>query len=111
VSEVPALACPKCRGPLEYQVTIEMLGTGVGKIDTGYCPGCSRLFEYVRETRTYYDNTQWPPLCRACRQPVTYASLWLDHEQNEHLVYECREHRAEQWTLTRTSQHWSRNSM
>jgi hypothetical protein len=108
--EVPSLTCPRCRGALEYQVTVEMLDTPVGKIDTGYCASCSRLFEYVRETRTYYDTTQWPPVCRQCRQPVAYTSLWLDEEQKEHLVYECREHPREQWTLIRGNDHWSRRS-
>lgn len=106
---LPALVCPRCRGALEYQVTIEMLDTPVGKIDTAYCPACAWLFEYVRETRTYYDSTQWPPLCRTCRQPVSYVSLWVA-EDREELIYECRDHPMEQWILVRSNSRWSRRT-
>ena len=71
----PALKCPHCRGVLEYQVTIEMLDPPIGKIDTGYCAACARLFECVRQTNTYYESTAWPPLCRECRQPVAFAGV------------------------------------
>jgi len=64
----PVLKCPNCRGALEYHVTIEMLDPPIGKIDTGYCGPCGRLFECVRQTGTYYQSTAWPPLCRECRQ-------------------------------------------
>jgi hypothetical protein len=106
--DLPSLACPKCRTALEYHATIEMLKPPVGKIDTGYCVACRRMFERIRETDTYYDSTLWPPLCRQCRQPVAFASLWSNEEQVELLRYECRDHPAEQWTLTRGTDHWSR---
>jgi hypothetical protein len=108
-SDVPTLICPKCRSALEYHVTIEMLKPAIGRIDTGYCATCGRLFECVRQTSTYYDSTLWPPLCRLCRQPVAFVSLWADEDQKELLRYECREHPTEQWTLTRGTDHWHRS--
>jgi hypothetical protein len=110
MAELPTLACPKCRGALEYHATIELVNTPIGKIDTGYCHACARLFERVRETNKYYDSTAWPPLCRSCRQPVTFTSLWADADQHEQLLYECRDHPAEQWMLTRGNNWWKRIS-
>lgn len=106
--ELPQIVCPKCRGALEYHATIEMIDPPIGKIDTGYCPACARMFERIRETNTFYDSTLWPPLCRQCRQPVVFASLWSDEDQKEVLRYECREHPAERWALSRGTDHWSR---
>ena len=106
--ELPSLICPKCRGALEYHVTIDMVDPPIGKVDTGYCPACRRLFERVRESNTFYDSTLWPPLCRKCRQPVAFVSLWLGEDQKELLMYECREHPTEQWMLARGTDHWQR---
>src|SRR5205085_4489088 len=94
----PALKCPNCGGALEYHVTIEMLDPPIGKIDTGYCLPCARLFERVRETQTFYQSTLWPPLCRMCRQPVAFAGLAQD--EPDAVRYECREHPGEQWMWT-----------
>jgi hypothetical protein len=102
----PVLTCPNCGGALEYQVTIEMLDPPIGKIDTGYCRSCVRLFECVRQTNTYYPSTAWPPLCRECRQPVSFAGTTGD--DTDVARYECREHAAEKWTWTRSSDRWMR---
>jgi hypothetical protein len=109
MSEVPALICPRCRGALEYQVTVEMLKPAIGKIDTGYCRACRRLFECVRQTNTFYDSTLWPPLCRVCRQPVAFASVSTDDAGRETLRYVCRDHPGEQWTLVCSDDHWFRH--
>jgi hypothetical protein len=101
----PELKCPNCHGALEYQVTIEMLDPPIGKIDTGYCGPCARLFECVRQTGTYYQSTAWPPLCRDCRQPVTFAGVAGTEDGAR---YECRDHAREQWTWTRSSDRWTR---
>jgi hypothetical protein len=106
--ERPSLACPRCRGPLEYHATIEMIDPPIGRIDTGYCAACRTLFECVRQTNTFYDSTLWPPLCRVCRQPVAFTSLWSGEDGKESLRYECRDHPSEQWVLTRGTDHWSR---
>ena len=108
--DIPSLHCPRCRGALEYHVTIEMLDPPVGKIDTGYCPACKLLFERVRQANAFFDTTRWPPLCRTCRQPVAFVSLWLGEDQQEVLRYACREHASEQWALTRTTDHWTRTT-
>jgi hypothetical protein len=114
MSILPSLTCPRCRAALEYHVTIEMLSPAIGKLDTGYCVACARLFECIRETGTYYDSTLWPPVCRRCRQPVAYvrvdtAGLEVAATRDvERLVYECREHSDEQWTLTRGTDRWTR---
>ena len=105
----PALKCPDCRGALEYQVTIEMLDPPIGKIDTGYCAACARLFECVRQTNTYYPSTAWPPLCRECRQPVAFAGVAEGNPEGEHIArYQCREHPHEEWTCTQGTDHWTR---
>jgi hypothetical protein len=101
----PVLKCPNCRGALEYHVTIEMLDPPIGKIDTGYCGPCGRLFECVRQTDTYYQSTAWPPLCRECRQPVAFAGVAGNSDVAR---YECREHAREQWTWTRGDDRWTR---
>jgi len=108
MSEVPSLFCPRCRSPLEYHVTIELVDPPVGKIDTAYCSACKHLFERVRQVNAFYDTTRWPPLCRACRQPVAFVSLWLGDDQQEQLLYACPDHAAEQWMLTRKTDHWTR---
>ena len=41
-ADFPSLKCPNCRGVLEYHVTIEMIDSRIGKIDTGYCAACMR---------------------------------------------------------------------
>jgi hypothetical protein len=104
----PNLACPNCSRTLEYHVTIEMADLPVGKIDTGYCTSCARLFERVRETGTFYDSTLWPPVCRSCRQPVSFALA--REEAGEHFVlFACRDHPSEQWTWTRRTERWARS--
>src|SRR5262245_28812144 len=108
MAELPTLFCPRCRGALEYHATIEMLDPPIGKLDTGYCATCERLFERVRENNSYYDSTAWPPLCRVCRQPVVFMSLWAGEDQKELLLYECRDHPAEQWMMTRGNNSWTR---
>src|SRR5438067_1764675 len=95
LTAAPTLKCPHCGLALEYHVTIELLNPWVGKIDTGYCNNCQRLFERIRETNTFYETTQWPPLCRACRQPVTFEGLSADPD--EEVLYHCRTHPSEQW--------------
>jgi hypothetical protein len=82
-----------------------MLDPPIGKIDTGYCGPCGRLFECVRQTDTYYQSTAWPPLCRECRQPVTFAGVAGNSDVAR---YECREHAREQWTWTRGDDRWTR---
>ena len=72
---VLACTCPNCRLRLEYHATIEMIDPPVGRVDTGYCTHCRRLFECIRETGTYYDSTLWPPVCQSCRQPVSFSSM------------------------------------
>jgi hypothetical protein len=109
VTEIPSLACPKCRGALEYHVTIELLDPPVGKIDTGYCTGCRLLFERVRQANAFFDSTRWPPLCRLCRQPVAFVSVW-GADRPEVVRFACRDHANEQWALTRTTDRWSRLS-
>jgi hypothetical protein len=87
-----------------------MLEPPIGKIDTGYCPACKLLFERVRQANAFYDTTRWPPLCRTCRQPVAFTSLWLGEDQQELLLYTCRDHGSEQWMLTRATDRWTRLS-
>ena len=106
--ELPSMSCPRCRSALEYHLTIELLNPPAGKVDTGYCGSCARLFERVRETNTFYESTLWPPLCRVCRQPVAFASLWSGDDQKDLLKYACRDHPDERWTLTIGTDHWSR---
>jgi hypothetical protein len=101
----PALTCPNCRCLLEYHVTVEMLDPPIGKIDTGYCGICMRLFECVRQTNTYYQSTLWQPLCRQCRQPVTFAGVAANGDE---VRYACRDHTSEQWTWTRNEDRWMR---
>ena len=89
-------------------MTVEMLDPPVGKIDTGYCVRCERLFERIRETGTFYDSTLWPPLCRSCRQPVTVAALAGDEEPT--VLFHCHVHHAEQWTWSRATERWTRKN-
>jgi hypothetical protein len=107
---IPTLACPGCRRPLEYHVTIEMLNPPVGKIDTGYCARCRRLFERVRETETFYETTLWPPLCRECRQPVTFAAVDSIEPQEETVLFHCQVHATEEWIWSRATERWIRKS-
>ena len=102
------LTCPQCRRALEYHVTIEMLDPPIGKIDTGYCVPCARLFERVRQTDTYYPSTSWPPLCRECRQPVSFAGTGVDPDGEDAARYHCREHQRERWTWSPSSDRWIR---
>src|ERR1700675_1882145 len=108
MSVLPALKCPKCRGALEYHVTLEMINPPIGKIDTGYCPACARLFECLRDSGSTYESTAWPPVCRQCRQPVSFVNLRTGDDQEEHLLYRCRQHPSEEWHLTRGTDVWSR---
>lgn len=102
---IPGLRCPSCSRDLEYHVTIEMINPPVGKIDTGYCSACARLFERVRDTGTYYESTAWPPLCRQCRQPVMFVGAAPDDAT---ALYGCGAHPGEQWKWSRADERWSR---
>src|SRR5947209_16698303 len=107
----PTLKCPNCGRALEYHVTIELLDPPIGKIDTGYCSPCARLFECVRQTATYYQSTAWPPLCRECRQPVSFAGVAGDpgsSGRDRVARYHCREHTREQWTWNQSTDRWTR---
>lgn len=106
MTPTPALTCPQCSGKLEYHITIEMLDPPIGKIDTGYCPACSRLFERIRQTGAY-ELTLWPPLCHLCRQPVSFADLAVG-DAHGIVIYHCREHPDEQWEWTRSTDQWTR---
>jgi len=106
MTPTPALTCPQCSGKLEYHITIEMLDPPIGKIDTGYCPTCSRLFERIRQTGAY-EPTLWPPLCQLCRQPVSFADVGLG-DAHGIVIFHCREHPDEQWEWTRSTDQWTR---
>jgi hypothetical protein len=106
----PTLTCPQCARPLEYHATIEMLNPPVGKVDTGYCGACRKLFERIRDTETYYDTTLWPPLCRACRQPVTFAGLVSTEHEEEKVLFHCQTHPSEQWVWNRPTERWMRTT-
>jgi hypothetical protein len=106
---IPVLVCPHCAQSLEYHVTIDMLNPPVGKIDTGYCPRCRRLLERIRETNTFYETTLWPPLCRQCRQPVTFADLVSAEPDEEIVLYHCQVHVAERWLWNRPTERWTRS--
>jgi hypothetical protein len=108
MAAVPVHACPRCARTLEYHVTIEMLNPPVGKLDTGYCPTCARMFECIRETGTFFESTLWPPLCRDCRQPVALVSMGTDGDAPGTALYQCRDHAREQWTWNRVDDRWSR---
>jgi hypothetical protein len=79
----------------------------VGRIDTGYCASCARLFERVRESGTYYDSTSWPPVCRQCRQPVSFARIEAGGSEVVAL-FDCRNHPREQWRWRRADDRWAR---
>ena len=104
--DIPALICPNCARPLEYQITIEMLDPPIGKIDTGYCSRCLRLFECIRQTNAY-EATMWMPVCRQCRQPVSFAAVHTKADK-EIVHYQCRDHLTEQWAWTRGTDEWTR---
>jgi hypothetical protein len=107
MSAAPDLACPSCGRKLEYHVTIEMVDPPIGKVDTGYCTACARLFERIRETATFYDSTLWPPMCRQCRQPVAFARPG-DPADEATAVFLCRHHPSERWTWTMATERWTR---
>jgi hypothetical protein len=107
MTSIPAMTCPTCRRNLEYHVTIEMLNPPVGRIDTGYCSACARLIERVRDTDTFYETTAWPPLCRECRQPVTFAGVRPGAPEGTAL-FQCPLHQREQWTWSRSEERWIR---
>jgi len=107
MSAAPVLACPNCGLKLEYHVTIEMVDPPIGKIDTGYCVPCARLFERIRETATFYDSTLWPPLCRMCRQPVAFVEAAGSADESKALFL-CRHHPSERWTWAGASERWTR---
>jgi hypothetical protein len=105
--DIRPLVCPTCARALEYQVTIEMLDPPIGKIDTGYCANCSRLFERIRQTDTY-EPTRWAPVCRVCRQPVVFASVDTA-KAKQTVFYQCVDHAREQWIWTRGTDGWTRS--
>ena len=104
----PTLICPSCKRTLEYHVTIEMLEPPVGKIDTGYCARCERMFECMRDNGTFYDSSLWPPLCRSCRQPVAFAGLSPEQADTPAAVFQCLVHSSERWTWTPATERWKR---
>jgi len=105
---IPSLACPRCRATAEYQTTIEIIDPPVGKIDVGYCAECCCLFEFMRQNGTAYESTAWPPVCRACRQPVVVMAAT---EVDDDLVvrYQCRDHASEVWESSRRGERWKRS--
>src|SRR5215217_5328950 len=105
-----ALTCPHCAQALEHHATIEMLNPPVGKIDTGYCVRCQRMFERIRETATFYDSSLWPPLCRSCRQPVTFGALLCTDPDEETVLFRCQVHASEQWVWSRATERWRRRA-
>ena len=105
---LPTLLCPTCGQALEYHMTIEMLDPPIGRIDTGYCVLCRRLFERVRESDTFYETSLWPPLCRTCRQPVTFAGLVSTDPEEETVLFHCQVHTSEEWTWSRPTERWTR---
>jgi hypothetical protein len=84
-----------------------MIDPPVGKIDIGYCSACTCLFEHVRETGTGYESTSWLPVCRTCRQPVSFAAV-TGRESDQTVRYQCREHADEQWDWHRSIDSWTR---
>jgi hypothetical protein len=106
----PTLVCPNCGQTLEYHATIEMLDPPVGKVDTGYCVRCERLLERIRETGTFYDSTLWPPLCRLCRQPVSFAAITAPEADAPTVLFRCRVHHSEQWGWNPATERWMRNN-
>ena len=105
---IPTLTCPRCTQALEYHVTIELLNPPVGKVDTGYCIRCQRMFERIRETGTFYDTSLWPPLCRECRQPVTFAGLVSVDPEEQTVGFHCQNHTSERWLWDRHTERWTR---
>ena len=106
MATTPALKCPRCRSAAEYHVTVEMTDLPVGKIDIGYCSACACLFEYLRETGTAYESTSWPPVCRTCRQPVSFVAVGPESDQI--VRYQCRDHPDERWQWHRSADTWTR---
>ncbi len=105
----PKLTCPTCGQTLEYHVTIEMLDPPVGKIDTGYCVRCGRLFERMRDTGTFYDSSLWSPLCRTCRQPVTFAGVSPADAEEPTILFRCASHPSERWLWIPATSQWTRS--
>src|SRR5262245_28698618 len=106
---LPTLTCPRCRRTADYQITVEMFDPPVGKIDIGYCPACTRLFEHIRTTATTYESTSWPPVCRTCRQPVSFVSA-RGPESAQTVRFACRDHRDEIWEWDAAADTWRRSS-
>ena len=104
---LPTVKCPRCRATAEYQITIEMLDPPVGKIDIGYCIACTCLFEHIRETGTDYESTSWPPVCRTCRQPVSFVDV-SGPESDQVARFQCRDHAQERWDWHRPTGSWTR---
>jgi hypothetical protein len=104
---IPTVTCPRCGGAGEYQCTIEMVDPPVGKMDIGYCAACARLFEYIRTPATTYDSTSWPPVCRTCRQAVSFVEA-RGPESARIAIFRCREHGDERWEWDQASDTWRR---
>jgi hypothetical protein len=104
---VPAVKCPRCGIAADYQITIEMIDPPVGKIDVGHCASCACLFEYIRETGTSYESTSWPPVCRKCRQPVSFAAV-TGPDADPTVHFHCRDHHSERWNWQRGADRWTR---
>jgi hypothetical protein len=105
---IPPLTCPSCGHTLEHHATIEM--QDVGRLDTGYCVRCQRMFERIRETATFYDSSLWPPTCRSCRQPVIFGALLCADADEETVLYRCQGHASEQWVWSRATERWKRTA-
>jgi uncharacterized protein YbaR (Trm112 family) len=108
LTRLPTLVCPRCKGALDYQVTIDMLDPPVGKVDTVYCSTCVLMFEHVQQTGTFYESTLWPPVCRLCRQPVSFEGV-VEGRAGE-ARFQCRDHPGERWTWSRGEGRWARTA-
>jgi hypothetical protein len=104
------MMCPTCAQTLEHHVTIEMVDPPVGRIDTGYCARCQRMFERIRETATFYDSTSWPPVCRTCHQPVTFGAMVCTDAEEETVLFRCQVHPSDQWVWSRATERWKRGA-
>lgn len=102
IGAVPPLACPFCKGVLEYEASLSWIAPDTYTVDTGYCPTCSRRFFRTRETG-HYDALSWPPLCRVCREPIGYVA---GTGKVESVTYRCSSHAAEEWEYRPLTEQW-----
>ena len=97
------LVCPDCGSTLERDATLSWISPGTYSVDTGYCLACSRRFFRTRETG-HYDAYCWSPLCRVCREPVSYAP---DPTQTDFATYRCSIHPNEEWRYNPRTDQWA----